>query len=102
MPGTITGRAEEPKPISEKILEPSTNAENLIDLDAYNANRSKELARQVISEQKQSRFKCPRCFEKDGKNTQLFYDNPDMILAVRPPQKKLICKACNYVGYVLA
>ena len=111
MPGTITGRPEEPKP--EDIKEPETQpdveepkedlkepevvpSEELVDVKEYNENRIKEIERTVISEQKQSKFKCVRC------GAQMFFDNPDVILSARPPKKKLVCKGCNHVDYMLA
>jgi len=108
MPGQITGRPTEPQPEEPKPEtqpepeepqpeEPQPeDSEELVDLNEYNELREKEIARTVISEQKQSKFKCPRC------GARLYYDNPDVILPSRPAKKKLICKACRNVDYVLA
>jgi len=111
MPGQVTGRPDpEPTSTEDSMIvdektevinetpdeEPKSLSEDLMDLDEYNNLRQKEINKQVISEQKQSMFKCPRCSQR------LFFDNPDVILPARPAKKKLVCKACNYVGYMLA
>lgn len=95
MPGQIIGRPADPAPITEPV-KPAVNDEPLIDLKTYNDERKKEIERLKITEQKQSKFKCSRC------GARLYYDNPDVILARVPPQKKLVCKECNNVDYVLA
>lgn len=46
-------------------------------------------------------IKCPDC-DKAGKESELLYPNPMVVLASWPAKKEVVCSVCKYRGYVLA